>query len=185
MNANVQDHADLFVEHALRQAERWNIAAHEPAGHAILLEDRHVIAERRQIIADGQRGRTGTDAGNALAVLDRRRLGQQPLEVAFEVGRDALETADGYRLVLDATAATRRFTWPVAYATENAREYVRFPIQHIGVGVSTLRDQSYVFWNVRMRRAGPLTIHHAMEVVRIRRVGRFHSHLLSATDGPV
>jgi hypothetical protein len=36
-----------------------------------------------------------------------------------------------------------------------------------------------------MSRTGPLTIHDTVEIVRIRRVGRFHTHPWSAADFPV
>ena len=67
-HAHVEDHADLLVEHALRQPERRNVAAHQAAGHGVLLEDRDFVAERRQVVGDRERGRAGADAGDALAV---------------------------------------------------------------------------------------------------------------------
>ena len=37
---------DLFVQHRVRQAERRDVGAHQPAGLAVLLEDGDLVAER-------------------------------------------------------------------------------------------------------------------------------------------
>ena len=72
-----EDHVHLFVQHRVRQAERGDVGAHEPAGLAELLEDRDFVAERHQVVGHGERGAAGADAGDALAVLELRDLRQQ------------------------------------------------------------------------------------------------------------
>ena len=45
-----------------------------PPAFGVLVEHRDLVAERREIARDGERGGAGADAGDALAVLRRRRL---------------------------------------------------------------------------------------------------------------
>ena len=59
-----------------------------------------------------------------------------------QVRRDALQSADRDRLVFDAAAAACGFAGAVADAAEDAREYVRLPILHIGIGESALSDEA-------------------------------------------
>ena len=74
VHAHVDDVADLLVEHLFGQAERGDVDAHQAAGPRQLLEDRDLVAERHQVVGDGQRRRTGADERDLLAVLLRRRL---------------------------------------------------------------------------------------------------------------
>ena len=66
-----------------------------------------------------------------------------------------------------ASAAAGRLAGTVAGAPENAGENVRFAIEHVGVGVSALRDQADVFGDVGVGGTSPLAIHDFMVVVRI------------------
>jgi hypothetical protein len=79
VHAHVEDHADLFVEHLLGQAERRDVRAHQAAGLAELLEDRDFVAEGHEVVGHGQRRGAGADAGRPLAVLLRRGLGSSSL----------------------------------------------------------------------------------------------------------
>ena len=54
------------------QAERRDVEAHQAAGLRELLEDHDLVAERHEIVGDGERRRTGADERDALAVLLRR-----------------------------------------------------------------------------------------------------------------
>jgi hypothetical protein len=54
LDAHVDDVADLLVEDALRKPERRNVDAHQSAGTRQLLENRHLIAKRHQIVGHGQ-----------------------------------------------------------------------------------------------------------------------------------
>ena len=112
------------------------------------------------------------------------RLGQPVADVVLEVGGDALEAADRDRLFLDAAAPAGGLARAVAGAAEHARKHVRFPIDHVGVGVAARRDQPDVFGHRRVRRTGPLAIHHLVEIIRGRNVGRFHSHSSCAQHPP-
>src|SRR5262249_15835968 len=119
-----------------------------------------------------QRRRAGADAGHALAVLLGRDLGEAGRDVAAQVGGHALEAADGDRFVVDAAAAARRLARPAARAPEDAGEHVALTVEHVRVRVAALRDEADVLGDVRVRRAGPLAIHHAVEVARVVNVGR-------------
>src|SRR5204862_3093090 len=93
------------------------------------------------------------------------------------IGGDALQAADRHRLLLDAPAAAGRLARPVADAPEDPGKHVRFAVHHVGVGEPALRDQSDVFRNIGVGRAGPLTIHDSMVVIRMGGIGGFHSLL--------
>ena len=60
------------------------------------------------------------------------------LDVALEVGSDALEPADRDRLGLDAAAPARRFARTIARATEDARKDVRIAIEQVRIGEASL-----------------------------------------------
>ena len=145
-----------------------------PPGSAKLLEDRDLVAERREIVGHRQRGRSGADAGDALAVLLRGDRGQPVADVVAQIGRDALQAADRDRLVVDARAAAGRLARSVAGTAQDAGEHVGLPVEHVRVGVPSLRDQPDVLGNVGVRRAGPLAIDDLVEVARIIDVCRLH-----------
>ena len=82
-----------------------------------------VVAERREVARDRERGRAGADQRDALAVLRARRAcGSAVADVVLVVGGDALQAADRDRLLLDAAAPAGRLARPVAGAPEDARE---------------------------------------------------------------
>ncbi len=151
-----------------------------PPDKRVLVEHDAFVTHRREIARHGERGGAAADERDALAVLLRRRLGQAVADVVLEVGGDALQSADRDRLFLDAAAAAGGLARAIAGAAEHAGKHVRIPIDHVGVAVAARRDQTDVFGNRRVRRAGPLTIHDLVEVVRDRNVGRFHLFLLPA-----
>src|SRR5688500_10851550 len=91
------------------------------------------------------------------------------------VGRDALEAADGDRLSVDATAPAGRLAGSIAGAAEDAREDVRLPVDHVRVGVMTVRDPPDVFRHIGVRRTGPLAVDNLMVVLRIGDVRRAQS----------
>jgi hypothetical protein len=93
-----------------------------PARLRILFEDGDVVAERQEVVGDGERRRTRTDECHTFAVLHGGGLGQPVGDVAAVVGRDALESADGDRFLLDTSAPARRFAGPVAGATRGCPE---------------------------------------------------------------
>ena len=134
--AHVDDVAALLVQHAGRQPERRDVHPHQSARLGVLFEDRDVVAQRQQVVGHRQRRRAGADERDALAVLDGGRLGQPVADVAAVVGGDALEAADGHRLLLHAPATAGRLAGTVAGAPEDAREDVRLAIEQVRVVVT-------------------------------------------------
>ena len=172
VDAHVEDVADLFVEHLRGQAERRNVDAHQPARLGELLEDHDVVAERHEVVRDGERRRARADERDALAVLHGRRFREELGDVVAMVGGDALQPADRDRLSVDASAAARGLAGAVAGAAEDAREDVRFAVEEVRLGVSPLRDEPDVLGDVGVGRAGPLAVHHFMVVLRIGNIRR-------------
>ena len=109
-----------------------------------------------------------------------QRLRHAVLDVVLEVGGDALQAADRDRRFLDAAAAARRLARTIAGASQNSGKHIRFPVDHIGVAITPLGDQTDVFGNGRVCRAGPLAIDHFVKVVWRRNISRFHSYLVHA-----
>ena len=148
------DVADLLVEHLAGQAERRDVRAHQAAGHC-------PTARRSRL-----RSRAAAGRWRPSARPDRRRCRPRACRSSSsgtsaagprcrpQVGRDALQPADRHRLVLDPAAPAGRLAGPVADAPEDAREDVGLAVQHVGVGVTALRDQPDV---ARGRRCGPGT----------------------------
>ena len=172
--ADADDVADLLVDHLLGQAEARDLAADHAAAAPLAVEDGDVVAERREVAGDGQRGRPGADERDALAVLRHRGLGQEARDVVLVVGGDPLQPADRDRLGLDAAAPAGGLAGAVAGAAEDSRKDVRAPVDHIGVGVPPGRDEADVFRHRRVGRAGPLAIDDLVEVIGIADVGRGH-----------
>src|SRR4029077_3305631 len=113
---------DLFVQHPRRQTEGGNVGAHQAARRAVLLEDRHLVTERHQVVGHRERGATGADAGDALAVLQLGYLGEQAADIVSMVGGDTLQPADRHRLALDASASAGGVTGAGTTARRGARE---------------------------------------------------------------
>jgi hypothetical protein len=175
VRAHAGDVADLLVEHLRRQAECRDVGAHQAAGDRVLLEDHDLVADRQQVVGDRQRRRARADAGDTPAVPARRRLRQPRRDVVAQVGCHALQAADRHRFFLDAATPAGGLAGAVADASEDAREHVGFAVDDIGVRIAPLCDQPDVLRHVGVRRAGPLAVHHLVEVVGIGRVGRFHA----------
>ena len=189
LDALLQDVADLFVDHRLGQAEARHLGAHEAAGLGVAVEHGDGIALALQVTRDGQRGRAGADAGHALAVLGQRPRDHRPHLVALEVGRHALEAADGHRLglggvlLLDPAAPAGRLAGPVAGAAEDAGEHVGHPVDHVGMVVATLRDQADVLGDGGVGRTGPLAIDDLVEVIRVGHLGGAHGAVSPCSAG--
>ncbi len=175
VHAHVGDHRDLFVQHGVRQAEGRDVGPHQPAGLAVLFEDRDLVAERHQVIGDGQRGATGADQGDAAAILDLGNLGKQARYIVPVVGGDALQPADGDGLLFDPAPAAGGLAGAVADPSQDPWEHIRVPVHHVGLGEAALSDQPDVLGNIGVGRAGPLAIHDSMVVVGMRGISWFHS----------
>ena len=187
LDAEVQDVIGFLVDHQIRQPEFRNLRPHHAAGLGVGIEHGAMIAERRKVARDRERGGTAADERDALAVL-RHRPRQAMLDVVLEVGGDALQAADRDRTVLDAAAAACRLARPIAGASQNSGKHVRSPIDHVGVAVAPLRNQPDVFRNWRMRGTSPLAVDHFVKVVGCRDISRFHSCLSAQqhrTRGPL
>ncbi len=174
LGAHPRDVADFLGKHGLGQAKRGNVRAHQAARHLPLFQDDDLVAEREQVVRHRERGGTGTDACDSLAVLLLRDHREPVRDRVLVVGRNPLQATDRDGLVLDPTAATRRFAGAVADPAEDAREDVRLPVDHVGIGELTQRDQADVFRHVGVRRTRPLAVHDPVEIVRVRCIGRLH-----------
>ena len=178
LETQVGDIADFFVDHLLRQAEFRDLAADHTAGARIGVVHHTVIAKRGKVARHGQRRRTGTDQGNALAIVRRSRSRQAIANVALVVGGDALQPADRHRFLLDAATPAGRLARPVAGPPENPREHVGAPVDHVGVGIPAGGDETDVFRHRRVRRTRALAIHDLVEVLRVPNIGRLQGGLL-------
>ena len=189
MDAQVEDVAGLLVDHRLGQPEARDLGADEAAGLGLAVEHGDVIAERREVARHRERGRPGADAGDALAVL-LPGLGHASGHVVLQVGGDALEAADrdwfGMLAIvfLDAAAPAGGLAGPVAGAAENAGEDVGDPVDHVGVAVTTLRDQPDVFRNRCVCGASPLAIDDLVEIGGVGDVGSVQNSLLAVSPAP-
>ncbi len=163
----------------MRQPERGNVGAHQPAGLPELLEDRDFVAQRQQIVRDGQGSATGADAGDPFAVLELRNLRQPAGHIVAMVGGNTLEAADRHRLVLDAPAPAGGLARAIAHPPQNPREDVGVAIHHVCIGEAPLGDQADVLRDIGVGRTGPLAIDDSMEIVGMRGIGGFHSVPLS------
>ena len=179
LDAEVEDVVGFLVDHGVGQAEFRNLRPHHAAGLGVGIEHGAVVAERGEIARHRERGWAAAHQRDALAVL-RRGLRQPAADVVLEIGGDALQAADRDRLFLDAAAPAGRLARAVAGASENSRKHVRAPIDHVGVAVAAFGDQSDVFRNGRVGRAGPLAVDNFVKVVRRRNVCWFHSLLVHA-----
>jgi len=178
LDAEIENVAHFLVDHFERQAEARNLRPDHAARARVAIEDRNLVAKRREIARDGERRGARAHARDALAVAGLRFLREPCADVVLVVGGDALQPANRDRLgflavvLLDAAAPARRLARAVAGATEDAREHVRFPVDHVGVAVAARGDQPDVFGNGSMGGARPLTIYDLMEVVGMLDVSR-------------
>src|SRR5262249_45402997 len=83
--------------HGGRQAERWNVGAHEPATLGVLLKEHAAVAEGHEIAGHGEGGGSGTDERNSFAVLRDRNVGHEGVDLTLIIGGDALEAAHSTR----------------------------------------------------------------------------------------
>ena len=143
----------------------------------MLLEDSDLVAERHQIVRDGQRGRPGAYAGDALSVLLGRDDREAVVDIAAKVGRHALQAADGDGCSVHAPSPAGRLARAVASAAQNSRKDVGLAVEHVGIGVPALRDQPDVFGDIGVRRAGPLAIDHLVVIAGIADICRLHASI--------
>src|SRR6267154_1320176 len=179
LDAQIEDVADLLVDHFHRQAEARDLRPDHAAGARILVEYGDVVAQRREIARDGERRGAGADAGDAPAIFLCGGLRHPRLDVALVVGGDALQAADrdGFGLLtivlFDAAPPARGLARPVAGATEDSGENVGVPVDHVVVVVTPCSDQADVFGDWSMGRAGPLAIYDLVQVLGCTDISRF------------
>ena len=177
MNSHVEDVARLLVNHRLGQAKTRNLRPHEATGLGFTIKDRDVIPQRCQITRHGKRSRPGTNARDALAVF-WRYFGHARGNVRLHVGSDAFQSANRDRLwhrvvcLFHTAAAAGWLAGSITGATQNTRKHVGHPIDHVGIAVATLANQTDVFGNGSVGWASPLAIDDFVEVRRIGYVGR-------------
>ena len=181
-DAEIEDVADLLVDHRLGQPELGDLRAHHSAGKRVAVEDDALVTERRQVARDGERGGTRADERDPLAVLRRGRLREAVADVFLVIGGDALQPADRHRLgpdprgvaaLFDAAAPARGLARPVTGAAENPGENVGLPVDEVGVAVASCGDQPDVFGNCGVGGARPLTIDDFVEIVGVRDIRWF------------
>src|SRR6267142_5278400 len=182
LDAEVEDVIGFLVDDRVRQAELRYLAPHHAARLGIGIEHGAVIAERREVACHRQRSWTAADQRDALAV-PCQWLRHAVLDVVLEVGGDALQAADRNRSFLDAATAARGLAWTIAGAPQNSGKHIRFPVDHVGVAITPLGNQTDVFGNRCVCGAGPLAVDHFVKVVWRRNISRFHSYLVRASNG--
>ena len=172
LDTELQHVAGFLVDDLFGKPKARDLRTDHAAGLGVAVEHDDLVAQRRQVTGDGERGRAAADAGDPLAVAlrwPRQVLG----DVVLEVGRDSLQAADRDRFrfgglgLFDPPAPTSRLAWAVTGTPQDARKDVRFPVDEIRVGIATGRDQADVFRDGRVGGASPLAIDDFVEVVRI------------------
>src|SRR5581483_1749687 len=182
LHPEAEDAVDLLVQHARGQAERGNVGAHQAAAPGVLLEQHARVAERQKITRDSERGRPRADERYALAVLLRRNIGHEGVDLALVIRGDTLQAADGNRLLLHAAAPACGLAGAIADPAEDARKDVALPIEHVCGRIAALRNQPDIFGYGGVRRTGPLAVDDLVEILRIGNVGRGRAPPASLCD---
>ncbi len=187
IDAHVEHVAHLLVDDALGQAELGDLRAHHPARLAVAVEHDELVAERCEIARDRERGGTGADHRDPLAVPMRGARGEAIADVFLVVGGDALQPADRHGLglgllvvaLLDAPAPARGLAGAVAGSTQDAGEDVRLPVDEIRVAVASRGDEADVFGNRCVGGARPLAIDDLVKVIGLRNIRRVQTAFFS------
>ena len=179
LHAEVGDVGDLFVDDLLGEAKFRDLAADHAAGARVRIEHHQLVAERRQVACDGQRGGASADQRDSLAVRPFGRPGQTVADIALVVGGHTLQAADRYRLLFYPATAAGWLAGAVAGAAKNAGEDVGVPVDHERVGIAARGDQADVFGDGCVGRTRPLAVDNFVEVVGVTDVGRMQVGLLS------
>ena len=95
--------------------------------------------------------------------------------VTAQIGGHAFQPADRNRSAIQAAAAAGRLARSITGAAQNRRENIGLPVDHVGIGVLTLGDQTDVLGHIRMRRARPLAVDYLVEVIRVANVASLQS----------
>jgi hypothetical protein len=165
LDAHVENLVDLVHEDAFGQAEGGDVGAHQAARPVVLFEHDDFVAERHQVVRDGERGRARADTGDALSVfwlgiLGRRSVMSSRRSAATRFRRQMATGLPSTRPRRQAGSQGRSQVRP-----RIAGKHIRLPVEHVGVGIAALRDQPDVFGNVGVGRTGPLAVHNFVEVI--------------------
>ena len=95
-------------------------------------------------------------------------------DFTLEVGGDSLQAANGDGRAIQAAAAAGGLARTVAGTAQDAGEHVGFPVDHVGISVLALRDQTYVLRNISVGRTGPLAVHDLVEVIGVPDIAGLH-----------
>ena len=93
--------------------------------------------------------------------------------ISFVVGSHPLEAADRNRFFFHAASTAGWFAGTITCPAKYAREYIRFPIDHISVVISAQCYHPDVLRNRRVRRTGILAIDYFMKIFGISKICRF------------
>ena len=176
VDAHVENRADLVVQHFFRQPERRNVGAHQPAGLVVLFEDGDFVAERQQIVGDGERCRARRRCSATRLPFFVRGSSEGDAEIsprrsaATRFSRQIATGLPSRRPRRQAGSHGRSQVRP-----ENRRETRWTPGSPCRRRCTALRDQADVLGNVGVRGTGPLAIHYFVEVIRVANVASLQS----------
>ena len=108
------------------------------------------------------------------AVLFLRYQRETIRDVRFIVSGNSFQSTYGDRFFFDSSASARRLAGTIASASEDAGEYIRLSVDHIGIGIALLGYQAYVFGDRGVGGTGPLAVDYFMKVIGIGDISRFH-----------
>jgi hypothetical protein len=108
------------------------------------------------------------------AVLFLRYQRETIRDVRFIVGGNSFQSTYGDRLFFYSSAPACRFAGAVAGTSKDAGKHIRLPVDHIGIGIALLGDQTYVFGDRGVGGTGPLAVDYFMKVFGIGDISRFH-----------
>ena len=175
-DAHIEDHVDFIEKDLFGEAEGRDVAAHQAARLIEPFVNGGGVAEGHQVIGDGERCGSAADEGDSFAVFLFGRFRQHVADVTAKVGGDALEAADGDGLIgFETSAAAGWFAGAITGTAEDGGKDVRFAIQHVGIGVSALSDETDVFRDVGVGGASPLAVDYFVVVVGVAGISWLHS----------
>ncbi|MNV39150.1 hypothetical protein D3C71_1307200 [compost metagenome] len=104
-NTFTLDLLDTAIDEVLLHLEIRNAVTQQPAGLRFALEDMNLVAGAAKLLRSRHAGWAGTDDGNLLAGVDRRRLRHDKAQLVSLVGNRLLDGLDGDRRILEVQRA--------------------------------------------------------------------------------
>ena len=173
IHTQIKDVLAFLVDDAIRQAELRNLRADHAARRLTGIENRDVVPLHDEIARHGQRSRTGTDTGHALAIF-LRNFWHTIGDVVFQIGSHPLQATDGHRILVDTSTTACGLAGAVAHTAKDPGKDIRPPIDHVGFGIAAPGNQPDVFRYGSMGRTRPLAIHYLVVIVVPACIRRFH-----------